>query len=55
VRTDFRERFEAKGRFQGYLATIPVRIITRPDPAFLGLAALGRDKTAAPDASPARD
>ncbi len=38
--TDFRRRFEAKGRFEGYLAPIPVRIITRPDPAFLGLAAL---------------
>jgi glucokinase len=41
--TDFRQRFEAKGRFQGYLAAVPVRIITRPDPAFLGLAALAHD------------
>jgi glucokinase len=41
--TDFRQRFEAKGRFQGYLAAVPVRVITRPDPAFLGLAALARD------------
>ena len=41
--TDFRQRFEAKGRFQGYLAAVPVRIITRPDPAFLGLVALAHD------------
>ena len=41
-RTDFRERFEAKGRLRRYLAGIPVRIILRPDPAFLGLATLVR-------------
>ena len=41
--TDFRRRFEAKGRFQGYLAAVPVRIITRPEPAFLGLVALAHD------------
>ena len=41
--TDFRRRFEAKGRFEGYLASVPVRVITRPDPGFLGLAALAHD------------
>jgi glucokinase len=41
-RTEFRERFEAKGRLRRYLAKIPVRIVLRPDPAFLGLAALAR-------------
>jgi len=35
----FRERFESKGRFCSYLAAIPVRVITHPAPAFLGLRA----------------
>ncbi|OFX06614.1 MAG: glucokinase [Alphaproteobacteria bacterium RIFCSPHIGHO2_12_FULL_66_14] len=39
-RTEFRERFEAKGRLGHYLAKIPVRVVLRPDPAFLGLAVL---------------
>jgi glucokinase len=37
-RSAFRERFEAKGPMSGYLARIPTAVITRPDPAFLGLA-----------------
>jgi glucokinase len=37
---DFRRRFEAKGRFQAYLAAIPTHIITHPYPALLGSAAL---------------
>jgi len=41
--TDFRQRFEAKGRFQPYLAAIPVRIVLRRDAAFLGLTALARN------------
>lgn len=41
-RTEFRERFEAKGRLGRYLVGIPVRVILRPDPAFLGLAALAQ-------------
>jgi glucokinase len=36
----FRERFEAKGRFRGYLAAIPTFVVTHPLPAFLGCAAL---------------
>ena len=36
----FRRRFEAKGRFRTYLEPIPVRLITRQDPALVGLAAL---------------
>ncbi|MBT6275107.1 MAG: glucokinase [Chromatiales bacterium] len=36
----FRQRFEAKGRFQPLLATIPTSIITAPVPAFLGLGRL---------------
>ncbi|MDP2262169.1 MAG: glucokinase [Hydrogenophaga sp.] len=35
----FRERFEAKGRFQSYLAALPVWVITSPQsPALLGAA-----------------
>lgn len=33
----FRRRFEAKGRFGGYLARIPTSIVMHPEPAFLGL------------------
>lgn len=39
-RTEFRRRFEAKGRFQPYVAAIPTMVVLQPDPAFLGLAAL---------------
>jgi glucokinase len=38
--SSFRERFEAKGRFRDYMAAIPTFVITRPNPAFLGLAAV---------------
>jgi glucokinase len=34
----FRARFEAKGRFRGFLAAIPTYVITRPVPALLGAA-----------------
>jgi glucokinase len=38
-RSPFRERFEAKGRFQPYLAGIPVWVITsRQSPALMGAA-----------------
>lgn len=36
----FRARFEDKGRFHDYLAAIPTWLITRPNAAFLGLAAV---------------
>jgi len=36
----FRSRFEAKGRFSGYMKAIPTYLITHPTPAFLGLAYL---------------
>ena len=39
-RTQFRRRFEAKGRFQAYVAAIPAMVVLRPDPAFLGLTVL---------------
>jgi glucokinase len=35
----FRQRFEQKGRFHTYLATIPTFVVTHPLPAFLGCAA----------------
>jgi glucokinase len=38
--SQFRGRFEAKGRFRPYLAAIPTYVVTYPIPAFLGLAAL---------------
>lgn len=42
-RSNFRARFEAKGRFQTYLAPVPVWLITHPQPAFAGLAGLVRE------------
>jgi glucokinase len=39
-------RFEAKGRFQPYLATIPTYVVAHPIPAFLGLVALLDEKPA---------
>lgn len=35
--SEFRERFEAKGRMRNYLAQIPTYIVTHPLPAFIGL------------------
>lgn len=42
-RSRFRARFEEKGSFQDYLAEIPCYVVTRPDPAFLGLAGFVAD------------
>lgn len=39
-RSEFRRRFEAKGRMRVYLAPIPTFVITHPDPALIGLARL---------------
>jgi glucokinase len=36
----FRAQFENKGRMKPYLARIPTRVITHPNPAFLGLMSL---------------
>ncbi|PKU26554.1 glucokinase [Telmatospirillum siberiense] len=38
--SEFRSRFESKGRFKSYLAAIPTHVITHPYPAFVGLAGL---------------
>jgi glucokinase len=40
ARSPFRTRFEEKGRFSGYLAAIPTYVVTYPQAAFLGCAAL---------------
>ncbi|MEQ8356710.1 MAG: glucokinase [Kiloniellaceae bacterium] len=40
--SDFRARFEDKGRFRAYLCAIPTLLISRQDAAFLGLAAAAR-------------
>jgi glucokinase len=40
VQSPFRERFEAKGRLQTYLAAIPTFVVIHPLPAFLGCTAL---------------
>jgi glucokinase len=37
AKSDFRARFEAKGRYKSYLAAIPTHVITAPLPAFRGL------------------
>ncbi len=37
-RSDFRSRFEAKGRFAAYLAAIPTYVVLSPAPALLGAA-----------------
>ena len=39
-RSEFRARFEAKGRFRDYLSAIPTYLITHTAPAFLGLKAV---------------
>jgi glucokinase len=40
AKSRFRERFEAKGRFNGYLAEIPTYVIVRPLAALVGAAKL---------------
>jgi glucokinase len=40
LQSEFRSRFDAKGRLRGYLAAIPTFVISRPLPALLGAAAL---------------
>ena len=36
----FRERFEAKGRFSGFVARIPTYVLTADNPSFLGVSSL---------------
>ena len=37
-RSDFRQRFESKGRYAAYLNRVPVFVINTAQPAFVGLA-----------------
>jgi glucokinase len=39
-RSSFRARFEAKGRFEAYLQSVPTYVITAEYPAFLGVSAI---------------
>ena len=39
VRSGFPERFVAKGRFESFMAAIPVKLITHPQPGLFGAAA----------------
>ena len=45
--SDFRRRFEDKGRLRGYLAGIPTWVVTEPYPALRGVAALLDEHAAA--------
>lgn len=47
ARSQFRARFEAKGRLSGYVARIPTYLITEPYPAFFGVSAILAERTAA--------
>ena len=40
IQSEFRKRFEAKGRFQKYLKAIPTYVITHPAAALIGLKSL---------------
>ena len=39
LRSGFAERFRAKGRFEGLMAGLPVKLITHPQPGLFGAAA----------------
>lgn len=53
ARSEFRTRFEGKGRLGPYLASIPTRVIVHPAATFLGLRAIaGRTADAASGAHP---
>ena len=48
AQSEFRARFESKGRFSRYLAAIPTSVIMHPDAAFLGLQALATRSSVLP-------
>jgi glucokinase len=41
--SQFRDRFESKGRYRSYLSAIPTFVVAHPYPAFLGLKTLFKD------------
>jgi glucokinase len=51
ARSEFRARFENKGRFKKYLQSIPTRVIIHPAATFIGLQTV---VSRAPDASSER-
>jgi glucokinase len=42
ARSEFRARFESKGRLGTYLASIPTSVITHPSATFLGLRSIAK-------------
>ncbi len=50
-RSNFRARFERKGRFVSYLAQVPTFVITAQYPAFIGVSAILADKLAGASAA----
>jgi glucokinase len=46
ARSEFRARFEHKGRFRQYLASIPSSIIVHPAATFMGLRSIAERGTA---------
>ena len=42
ARSEFRARFESKGRFRAYLASIPTSVIVHPAATFLGLRSIAK-------------
>lgn len=42
ARSEFHDRFVAKGRFQPYLESVPIAVIVNPDATFLGLKSLAQ-------------
>jgi glucokinase len=42
ARSEFRARFESKGRLETYLASIPTSVITHPSATFLGLRSIAK-------------
>jgi len=47
-RSEFRARFESKGRLSSYVEAVPTHVITHKDPAFVGLALLARELSRRP-------
>ncbi|MFI5011253.1 MAG: glucokinase [Hyphomicrobiales bacterium] len=43
ARSEFRARFEAKGRLAKYVEAVPTHVVTHEEPAFVGLAFLARE------------
>jgi len=52
--TEFRKKFESKGRYDIYLRNVPTSVITTPDTSFIGLKAFVEQTGALGDASAAQ-